>query len=1320
MQAVSTCPEPASLQDYLLGRVTEATAAAVEKHLASCPQCRTRLPRLQAEDDFTASFRAEARTPDPSDPQLERLAERVRALLRAAPAGDDTTPPAAEASAQTPALVGETTPDKNPSLLPAQLPDEIGRLGGYRILKELGRGGMGVVYKAEDPKLKRLVALKVMLSNVADASSRQRFLREAQAMAAVRHDHVVTVFQVDEAGGAPFLAMEFLEGMTLDQWLKSGRRPTVAQILRIGLEIAEGLAAAHERGLIHRDVKPSNVWLDSSHKGRVKILDFGLARAGKDDVQLTRSGAIVGTPAYMAPEQARGQAVDARCDLFSLGCVLYKVCTGVTPFTGGNTMAQLTSLAVDTPKPVRDLNPAVPPGLADLVMRLLEKDPAKRPASAGEVVQALQALEKQPAPKPEGLIRTDASAVAPPPVAAVVPAPALAVPAPRSMTRRRLLWAVAAAVGLIGLVAAALIRIQTPQGDYVINTDDPDFSFQVHGDAVVLKDSKNNKTYTLKVVQADKGAGQFELDASEVGGDLAFSTKKFTIKRGETAALTAWFEPVVAAMPPADPDKGPAAREYVIDTDDPNFSFLVHRDAVVLKDGKNNKTYTLKVVKADQGAGQFELDASEVGGDLSFRTNKFTIKRGERAALTAWLEPKGVASRLPNPLPHPARDGLDWPPKECVALLGDPTGRHWGEVKAVAYRPDGAVIATADQVGDRAFIHLWDAATLTERAAWTPAGPAVSELAYAPDGGRLAAASADGLRLWDASPDGLSHERRLVEPGSKFGPIPLHVLFPADGQSLLAWDDGGHGVRRWRLTKDACEPTEPDPAKGIRSLVVSADGRTMAYAFGNRLAVKRLFDPQAAESAVELPAVPITFAVSADGKRLAARTPGPAGDLRVWDIDGASLKLRRTPVDVPQLAASNSIKAFLFTPDGERIVNVSGENGRPLEASLFDANTVEPKPEKALPLPDGVTCLAMAADGRSVASGCTDHLLHVGDLTRGLDARPNAQGPVRPVRRLAFRRGGKELALVYGAPSNLLVWDIPNAKCNTLSAPAGGWFTDCAYTPDGSRLFAVGKAPLPAPAAPTDHANLLRIYPREKAELKPDPEPDLSGLQPFGDFVDSLVFSRDGKTLLLYGNRSAAVFDGASLKLRGKPFTEAGIGAWDSLAVSPDGATAAFLPEWSGQVTLLDLKGMDTSPPPVIQGPPLRVVPSQNARRMTFSPDGKALAALAKLGQGPGDSCKVMVWDVATGKPRLFGRGSDDKPVYVQAFAFAPDGQVLATADSDGRVSLWRTDRPEQAIGGWQFPGAVSNLAFDDSGALLAATNGDGTIAVMRLPAPAP
>jgi serine/threonine protein kinase len=287
-------------------------------------------------------------------------------------------------------------------LAPAERPDELGRLGPYRILRVLGRGGMGVVFEAEDAQLGRPVALKVMRPYLAaSADARQRFQREARATAAVKSDHIITIYQVGEDRGAPYLAMELLPGEALERRLARGDRPDTAEVLRLAREMALGLAAAHERGLIHRDLKPGNVWLEAP-AGRVKLLDFGLARAAKDDAHLTRSGAVLGTPAYMAPEQARGDKLDHRADLFSLGAVLYQLCTGQMPFGGETAMAVLTALAVENPKPVREIAPDVPPALADLVMHLLAKAPADRPQTAKEVVAALQTIEREAAPAPPG------------------------------------------------------------------------------------------------------------------------------------------------------------------------------------------------------------------------------------------------------------------------------------------------------------------------------------------------------------------------------------------------------------------------------------------------------------------------------------------------------------------------------------------------------------------------------------------------------------------------------------------------------------------------------------------------------------------------------------------------------------------------------------------------------------------------------------------------------------------------------------------------------------------------------------------------------
>src|SRR5262249_54388258 len=212
-------------------------------------------------------------------------------------------------------------------LSPPRNAGELGWLAHYRILKLLGRGGMGVVFQAEDTQLQRTVALKLIHPEfAANPVARERFLREARACAALRSDHVVTVYQVGQDRGLPFLAMEFLQGQTLEGRLRGERLP-LPEVLRVGREIAAGLAAAHARGLIHRDVKPATIWLEAP-TGRVKLLDFGLARAAGSHSGLTQTGRIIGTPEFMSPEQARGEDLDARSDLFGLGAVLYALCTG--------------------------------------------------------------------------------------------------------------------------------------------------------------------------------------------------------------------------------------------------------------------------------------------------------------------------------------------------------------------------------------------------------------------------------------------------------------------------------------------------------------------------------------------------------------------------------------------------------------------------------------------------------------------------------------------------------------------------------------------------------------------------------------------------------------------------------------------------------------------------------------------------------------------------------------------------------------------------------------------------------------------------------
>ncbi len=416
-----------------------------------------------------------------------------------------------------------------------QAPDELGRLGPYRVLQVLGAGGMGVVFRAEDPQLQRPVALKAMLPGLGSSSTaRQRFLREARAAAGIKHDHIVSIYQVGEDRGAPFLAMEFLEGEPLDARLKREGKLPMAEIVRIGREIAEGLEAAHERGLIHRDIKPANVWLEGK-KARVKILDFGLARGGAEDAQLTQTGAIVGTPAYMAPEQAQGQSLDGRCDLFSLGCVLYRMATGRMPFKGNDTISTLLAVATETPPAPQELDASLPPALSALVMRLLEKKAVDRPPSAQAVVAELEAIASAP-PPPAPLPEASAPLIEPP-----APEPPVqwksGLRKPRSLPRW-LPYAIGGGVLLVIVLISIIVRVTTGQGTLVLETSDDDVQVQVSqgGKRVTLLDGKTKKEISL-----DAGTYQLELVGGKDG--LKLETNQFVLKRGEQQVARVTFEP---------------------------------------------------------------------------------------------------------------------------------------------------------------------------------------------------------------------------------------------------------------------------------------------------------------------------------------------------------------------------------------------------------------------------------------------------------------------------------------------------------------------------------------------------------------------------------------------------------------------------------------------------------------------------------------------------------------------------------------------------------------------------------------------------------
>ncbi len=379
----------------------------------------------------------------------------------------------------------------------------LGRLAHYEVQEVVGRGGCGIVLKAFDEKLERIVAIKVMAPELAATSpARKRFLREARATAAIRHENVVSIYAVEELP-LPFLVMEYIDGETLQQRLDRTGPLDLREVLRIGQQIAGGLVAAHDKGLIHRDIKPGNILLEHG-TDHLKLTDFGLARSA-DDASMTQSGVIAGTPLYMSPEQAQARDIDQRSDLFSLGSVLYVMCSGRPPFRAATTLAVLKRVVEDQPRPIRNIIPEVPDWLVALINKLHAKNPDERFASAQEVGdllgRCLSELEQRGrVDLPEEILATlpqpldekqDADLDEPP-----APALATAKPSARSrggswITAASIVLALLAGLGITeatGLtnIGGTVIRLFSPDGTLVVEVDDPGVSVTIDGEEMVI------------------------------------------------------------------------------------------------------------------------------------------------------------------------------------------------------------------------------------------------------------------------------------------------------------------------------------------------------------------------------------------------------------------------------------------------------------------------------------------------------------------------------------------------------------------------------------------------------------------------------------------------------------------------------------------------------------------------------------------------------------------------------------------------------------------------------------------------------------------
>ena len=374
------------LRNLLAEDTDEGVDPTVAEHVEQCALCQEKLAKLSGVGGWTKALVSHLRTLQGEERELRERPPQTTIELRATPFQEDA-PESDEI---------ELDPLSLDFLEPAVHPELLGRIGRFDIERVIGTGGMGVVFKAHDGELHRAVAVKVLAPHLAhSAAARKRFAREAQAAAAVIHPNVIPIHNVSSDGKLPYLVMQYVAGESLQARVDRLGPLPIADALRIAQQTAAGLAAAHAQGLIHRDVKPANILLEESID-RVVLSDFGLART-VDDASLTRTGIVTGTPHYMSPEQANGEPIDCRSDQFSLGCVLYFMLTGRTPFRADSAMGVLNRICHQPHRPVNQINASVPRELSRVVDRLLAKSAAARFESAAaceaEISNLLSAVQ---------------------------------------------------------------------------------------------------------------------------------------------------------------------------------------------------------------------------------------------------------------------------------------------------------------------------------------------------------------------------------------------------------------------------------------------------------------------------------------------------------------------------------------------------------------------------------------------------------------------------------------------------------------------------------------------------------------------------------------------------------------------------------------------------------------------------------------------------------------------------------------------------------------------------------------------------------------